>query len=224
MQIVISTEIKEKFPTLCVAMLEAEVRNTENNDCLWRDIQTTETEFRRAYTIETLKQRTSIAATRQAYRILGKDPSRYRPSNEALVRRLLQGKELYHINTLVDINNLVSIRHGYSIGGFDRDKIQGNKLILGIGQAHEPYEGIGRGIINIEFLPVYRDAAGGIGTPTSDHERTKMDLNTRHALFLINGYDGNRNAVTSCAEELQTLLAKYTQGKGFQLITVQSQP
>ena len=224
MQIVISTEIKEKFPTLCIALLEAEVRNTENNDCLWQEIQATEATFRQNYTTETLKQRTSIAATRQAYRVLGKDPSRYRPSNEALVRRLLQGKELYHINTLVDINNLVSIRHGYSIGGFDRNKIQGDKLILGIGLANEPYEGIGRGTINIESLPVYRDTAGGIGTPTSDNERTKMDLDTQHALFLINGFDGNRNAVTSCAEDLQALLAKYAQGKDFRLTVVQSQP
>ncbi|HCE47868.1 MAG TPA: hypothetical protein DEQ84_04300, partial [Prevotellaceae bacterium] len=59
---------------------------------------------------------------------------------------------------------------------------------------------------------------------TSDNERTKMDLGTQHALFLINGYDGNRNAVTSCAEDLQALLAKYAQGKDFRLLVEQSQP
>ena len=83
-------------------------------------------------------------------------------------RRLMRGLELYRIDTLVDLINLVSLRTGYSIGGFDADKIQGNSLELGIGRAEEPFEGIGRGVLNIEGLPVYRDSAGGIGTPTTN--------------------------------------------------------
>ena len=67
----------------------------------------------------------------------------------------------------------------YSIGGFDADKFVGDTLTLGVGRAGEPYEGIGRGLLNIEGLPVYRDAEGGVGTPTSDNERTKND--PRHA-------------------------------------------
>ena len=74
--------------------------------------------------------------------ILGKDPSRYRPSGEALIRRILKGQSLYHINTLVDLINLASMKFGYSIGGFDSDKIDGDKLILGVGAHAEPYEGI----------------------------------------------------------------------------------
>lgn len=90
------------------------------------------------------------------------DPGRYRPSAEALRRRLMRGIPLYQIDTLVDLINLVSLRTGHSIGGFDADKIQGNHLELGIGKAEEPFEGIGRGILNIEGLPVYRDSFGGI--------------------------------------------------------------
>lgn len=76
----------------------------------------------------------------------------------SLCRRLLRGLSLYQIDTLVDLINLASINSGHSIGGFDRDKIQGDKLVLGIGKAGEPYEGIGRGELNIEGMPVYRDA------------------------------------------------------------------
>ena len=217
MQLTISKEIQEICPSLCVATLEADVKNSEKCDELWQKITKAEEDFRQTYTTETLKQRTSIAATRTAYRALGKDPSRYRPSNEALVRRVLQGKELYHINTLVDINNLVSIRYGYSIGGFDTDKIKGDRLTLGIGQAGEPYEGIGRGPLNIEHLPVYRDEIGGIGTPTSDNERTKIGLDIQHLLFIVNGYDGNREETLNCAKELQSLLEKYAEGKNFRL-------
>lgn len=120
----------------------------------------------------------------------------------------MRGLELYRIDTLVDLINLVSLRTGHSIGGFDADKIQGEQLELGIGKADEPFEGIGRGPLNIEGLPVYRDALGGIGTPTSDHERTKMDVQTRHILAIINGYNGEEG-LQEAAEMTQDLLRKY---------------
>ena len=159
----------------------------------------------------------SIQATRQAYKRCGKDPSRYRPSGEALVRRMLNGHDLYQINTAVDLVNLASIAYGYSIGGFDKDKIQGHTLTLGIGKAGEPYEGIGRGPLNIEGLPVYRDTMGGIGTPTSDHERTKLSLESQRILAIVNGYDGNREQVRACAEFMQELLQKYAFSDGGQI-------
>ena len=109
----------------------------------------------------------------------------------SLCRRLLRGLSLYQIDTLVDLINLASINSGHSIGGFDRDKIQGDKLVLGIGKAGEPYEGIGRGELNIEGMPVYRDAVGGVGTPTSDNERTKISSETTHLLAIMNAYSGS---------------------------------
>lgn len=127
---------------------------------------------------------------------------------------MLQGKELYQRDTLVDLVNLASIAYGYSIGGFDADKFSGDTLTLGVGREGEPYEGIGRGMINIHGLPVYRDAIGGVGTPTSDHERTKMTLNTRHLVVLVNGYDGNEQRVSENAEYIQTLLRRYCQSDG----------
>ena len=132
----------------------------------------------------------------------------------ALIRRMLQGKQLYQIDTLVDLINLASIAYGYSIGGFDADKFQGDTLTLGIGREGEPYEGIGRGRINIHGLPVYRDEVGGVGTPTSDNERTKIDLHTTHLVVLINGYDGNEQRVSDNATFIQELLRKYCESDG----------
>ena len=106
------------------------------------------------------------------------------------------------------------MRTGYSIGGFDADKIQGTDLCLGVGHAEEPFEGIGRGVLNIEGLPVFRDAVGGIGTPTSDNERTKMDVGTRHILAIINGYDGNLERLQEAALMTQELLQKYASSDG----------
>ena len=110
-------------------------------------------------------------------------------AGKALCRRILKGQPLYQIDTLVDLINLVSLKTGYSIGGFDEDLIEGD-LLLGVGKAGEPFEAIGRGSLNIEGLPVYRDKFGGIGTPTSDEERTKITSQTTRLLMLINGYSG----------------------------------
>ena len=169
------------------------------------------------YTTDSIKDMTTIHATREAYKKCGKDPSRYRPSGEALCRRILRGLALYQIDTLVDLINLVSIRFGYSIGGFDADKIVGDTLILGIGKAGEPYEGIGRGELNIEGMPVYRDAAGGIGTPTSDNERTKLELGTTHLLTIINGYSG-KEGLRDAADYMVELLKEFASAEDIEQI------
>lgn len=214
MKIIVSDEIEQVCPEFVGACVEAQVVNTPYSEQLWNEIDSMCQQFRRELTTESLKEITSIAATRRVYKTCGKDPSRYRPASEALIRRVLQGKELYQRDTLVDLVNLASIAFGYSIGGFDADKFDGNTLTLGIGREGEPYEGIGRGMINIHGLPVYRDRNGGVGTPTSDNERTKMQLSTTHLVVLINGYDGNRQRVMQNAEFIQQLLRKYCQSDG----------
>ena len=214
MKVIVSNEIESVCPSFIGAAVEAQVVNSDYCQPLWDEIHALEDKFRKELTTESLKQLPGIAATRRVYKACGKDPSRYRPASEQLIRRMLQGKELYQIVTLVDLVNLASIAFGYSIGGFDADKFVGDTLTLGIGREGEPYEGIGRGIINIAGLPVYRDAEGGVGTPTSDNERTKMTLGTTHLVVLINGYDGNENRVLDNAHFIQDLLRKYCQSDG----------
>lgn len=186
----------------------SEVKNSAYNEALWQEIAHFTEHLQATETVDSIKQQAAIVATREAYRACGKDPSRYRPSAEALRRRLLRGLELYRIDTLVDLVNLVSLRTGYSIGGFDADKIVGTELCLGIGKKEEEFEGIGRGVLNIECMPVVRDAMGGIGTPTSDHERTKMDIGTTHILVIINGYSGSEG-LQEAAEMTIDLLTRY---------------
>lgn len=213
MNIIVSEEIEKVCPGFVGAAVEADVVNSEYNAELWAEINDLGEKYKAEYTTETVKTISGIEATRRVYRACGKDPSRYRPAAEALIRRMLQGKELYQIDTLVDLINLASIAFGYSIGGFDADKFVGDTLTLGIGREGEPYEGIGRGMLNIAGLPVYRDAEGGVGTPTSDNERTKIELSTRHVLVLVNGYDGNEVQVKANAEYIIQLFEKYAQGK-----------
>ena len=214
MNIIVSQEIEQVCPGFVGAAVEAQVVHTPFCAPPWDEIHEWEERFLRDLTTESLKSLSGIAATRAVYKKCGKDPSRYRPASEQLIRRMLQGKELYQIDTLVDLVNLASIAFGYSIGGFDADKIVGDTLTLGVGREGEPYEGIGRGMLNIAGLPVYRDAQGGVGTPTSDNERTKMTLDTTHLLVLINGYDGDEQRVRQNAEFIQQLVRKYCQSNG----------
>ena len=211
MKVIVSNEIERVCPGFVGACVEADVVNTPYCEGLWEEIHALGEQYKATLTTESLKEMSGIAATRRVYKACGKDPSRYRPASEQLIRRMLQGKELYQIDTLVDLINLASIRFGYSIGGFDASKFVGDTLTLGIGRAGEPYEGIGRGMLNIEGLPVYRDAEGGVGTPTSDNERTKITLATRHLVVLINGYDGNEEQVRANAEFILDLVRRYCQ-------------
>lgn len=186
----VEKDFLSKVGHISIGVVDCKIQNSSSSAELWQLIDTEIENFKQRYTIPDLAKRPTVEATRTAYKQCGKDPSRYRPSSEALCRRILKGLDLYRINTVVDLINLISITSGYSIGGFDADKIEGEQLTLGIGREGEPFEGIGRGPLNIDGLPVYRDNVGGVGTPTSDNERTKLAEESSHLLMIVNAYSG----------------------------------
>jgi DNA/RNA-binding domain of Phe-tRNA-synthetase-like protein len=210
-KLTVSNEILRVCPQFCLSAIRCKVKNTPHNNQLWEELEAFSAEFRSRYSMEEINKQEAILATRQAYKKLGKDPNRYRPSAEALCRRIMKGNSLYPIDTLVDLINLVSLKTGYSIGGFDLDQIRGN-LELGVGMAGERFEAIGRGLLNIEGLPVYRDEMGGIGTPTSDEERTKITAETTHLLMIINGYSGRKGLPEATSYSVE-LLKKYAEAR-----------
>lgn len=216
--VVISESFKHTCPQLALGLISCTVTNSPSHSGLWQEIAAVEAEFKATYNIEQINKIPAIQATRQAYKAFGKDPNRYRPSAEALCRRILKGMELYRINTLVDLINLVSIRTGYSIGGFDEDKIVGD-ITLTVGTADDVFEGIGRGLLNIEGLPVYKDSVGGIGTPTSDNERTKLSMETTRLFMIINGYQG-KAGLTEAINYSVGLLDKYANATGVEVLTL----
>ena len=153
---------------------------------------------------KSVADRPEIAAIRSWYRGLGKDPSRYRPSAEALTRRLIRGKELYHISNVVDVLNSISIRSGLSIGGYDIEKIVG-RIVLRVGRKGEPYAAIGRGQLNIADLPVFADDLGPFGSPTSDSERTAISPTTTKIQMVLISCDPEtdlRHWLDAMAKEL----------------------
>lgn len=196
--------IKEKAPDYRLIAVEADVKSLPTDDELWREITSFAESYRACHEMAEVNKRPGIAGTREAYKAFGKEPNRYRPSTEALCRRFVKGLDLYRTLALIDLVNLLSVACGHSIGGFDADKISGDTLILGVGQAGEPYQAIGRGPLNIACLPVWRDSVGGIGTPTSDNERTKITADTRRILLTINIYkaDMPENDIIAMTERL----------------------
>lgn len=211
----ISPLIYDVCPQFVSAQLECNVKNSEFNKYLWTDIEAFIKYFRQKGKIKDINKFPPILATRNTYKKLGKDPNRYRPAGEALRRRILKGVNLYKINTLVDAVNLISLKTGYSIGGFDADLVQGS-LELGVGQKDEKFEAIARGFLNIEGLPVYRDSVGGIGTPTSDEERTKIGLETKRLLMLMNAYSG-REGLEEAIEYSIQILEKYVEAEDIEV-------
>jgi len=189
-EIRISEILKDKVPGLQLFCIDSYVTLEPSCDELWEQIKNKCTELHFSLKLEEISMLPAIKASRLAYKAAGKDPARYRLSAEALLRRAVKDKELYRINNVVDLLNLVSISSGFSIGGYDADKIAGN-IEFGIGEKDEPYTGIGRGQLNIEGLPVFRDEMGAFGTPTSDSERTAVTEGTKHFLMVIVGFGAN---------------------------------
>jgi DNA/RNA-binding domain of Phe-tRNA-synthetase-like protein len=208
-KITISPELKDRCPKLRLACIRSEVKVAETPEGLLAEISFQTGQLRQVLTIEEISKIPAIEASRRAYKAYGKDPARYRLSAEALLRRVVSGKELYQISNVVDQLNLVSITSGFSIGGYDADQIQGD-IIFGIGRSDEPYSGIGKGELNIANLPVFRDDLGAFGTPTSDSQRTEVTSQTKHFLMILIDFGGSDQLpeATSRAEEL---LNKYCQ-------------
>ena len=178
-QLSIDEEMKAKWPDTRVGCLQYKVKVEKKNEEMW------------AYLKKEIFKKTkdaifdfgvteipNIKESRAAYKAFGKDPSRYRVSSEALIRRIGQ------VNTVVDVNNLISIESGFSVGSYDTANI-GEDLVFRIGREGETYKGIGKDEINIEHLPVLADEKGAIGSSTSDSERAMITDEAREVLTLI---------------------------------------
>ena len=217
-KITLDQQLKEKVPGYCLAIMSFDTEVTPTQESLKQEMEQLEKEMMEQLTLETLLKQPRIAAARAGYKALGKDPSRYRLSTEALLRRLIKGNGLYFVNNAVDIGNVLSARTQRSVAVLDEDKIQGDILIR-IGQ-DEPYEGIGRGNINIENIPVYCDEVGPFGTPTSDTPRTRITEETKTILLFITSFNGT-DGLLQDVELAKDLFSRFGQMTNFSLEIVE---
>lgn len=185
--------MKKLWPATRVGCLQYRVKVEKKNEELWEYLK--KDIFRKTkdeifdYGVNEIP---NIKESRAAYKAFGKDPSRYRVSSEALIRRIGQGKGLYEVNTVVDVNNLISIESGFSAGSYDVEKL-GDRLVFRIGKKGETYQGIGKDEVNIEALPVLSDEDGAIGSSTSDSRRAMITEDAREVLTLIYSFSDNQD-------------------------------
>ncbi len=214
----IGSDLADCCPDIFLSCIECDVVIEPFHEDLWAVIDDKCKEISRSLEVEDIRHIPAVAASRDAYKACGKDPARYRVSAEALLRRVVKDKGLYQINNVVDLLNLVSISSGFSIGGYDADKIYGN-IVMGIGEKDEPYEGLGRGGLNIEGMPVLRDRQGAFGTPTSDSERTGVRSDTNRFLMVIISYRGGL-AIHEASQLALALLTKYASASNIETYQV----
>lgn len=211
----ISEEIKERCPNIALGVIEGKVQVGFSSNSLLDEINTCCDLLKRDLKLEELTSNLRIKAGREAYKSLGKSPSKYRLSSEALMRRVLQGKGIYRVNNIVDINNLISIKSKFPVGSYDLNNI-GSSLTLDRAKEGEKYKGIGKDLINIECLPVLIDEKGPFGSPTSDSVRAMVKDSSKEIIMCIYSFSGEEE-LKNYLEEAKNLLEKYAQGRDFHI-------
>lgn len=213
--VMIDRELKTKCPRVALACVTAEVVAGDTPEELDRELKNCEEKVIKLPEPKAVLESAAILATRAGYKALGKDPARYRGSAEALLRRVIAGKGLPRINNVVDVINLVSVESRMPIGLYDLDHVQGD-ILFRAGRAGETYKGIGKYDLNLEGLPVFCDATGPHGSPTSDSERTMVTPATKRVIAIIisfgganSGSQGTPSGLESWAQKTRKLLEVY---------------
>jgi DNA/RNA-binding domain of Phe-tRNA-synthetase-like protein len=214
----IDRELKQQCPGLKVACLHGSVAVAKSSPELL-DLLNARAEELRAQGGEPSAY-PEIAATRAAYKTLGKEPSRYRNSAEALLRRITSGKGLYFINNLVDINNLVSLESLMPVGTYDLAKVT-PPLIFREGRSGESYKGIGKDVLNLADLPVFADQDGPFGSPTSDSEQAMITESTTSFAMMIISFSGTSD-LNTWASRAMDLVKNHGGGSDLEFEIVES--
>jgi DNA/RNA-binding domain of Phe-tRNA-synthetase-like protein len=171
--------------SLMVGIIEAAgVTVVEHDTALWTEVEAASARLRQVYQDMEPSRIDGLRAARELYHRIGIDPTKLRPSSEALLRRVLRGAGLPKINSLVDINNLCSLEFLLPIGLHDLDKVEGS-ITLRRGRPGEGYEAIGKGWYSVEGRLTAADAQGACGSPTSDSQRTMITPGTRRCLMIV---------------------------------------
>jgi DNA/RNA-binding domain of Phe-tRNA-synthetase-like protein len=211
----IDAELTAKCPRVALACVTADVEAGATPEALDQELRGCEEKVLRLAEPKAVLESAAILATRAGYKALGKDPARYRGSAEALLRRVIAGKGLPRINNVVDVINFVSVESRLPVGLYDLAHVQGD-ITFRAGRVGETYKGIGKYDLNLEGLPVFCDAVGPHGSPTSDSERTMVTPATKQVIAIIISF-GGAETLARWGQQMTELLQKYASGKNIQL-------
>ena len=214
----IDEALREKCPRVALASVKAEVETRATSEAMEQELRRCEQRISQQPEPKAVLESPAILATRTGYKALGKDPARYRGSAEALLRRVIAGKGLPRINNVVDIINVVSVESRLPIGLYDLAHVQGD-VVFRAGRAGETYRGIGKYDLNLEGLPIFCDAVGPHGSPTSDSERTMVTDATKTVLGIIISFGGSE-VLRGPAERMAALLKEHALGQNVEIAMV----
>lgn len=223
-QVRIDQFIQHTLPALVIGLVEATAVHNKSDQLALRVMLDELCErLRVEYKGKVAADRPEIAATRRAYRALGDDPTRYRPANEALLRRVLRHQTVVPIttsasseptsaiplvNTIVNINNYVSLESGYALGCYDLAHVQG-EIVVRRGDLGEQYIPIGKPAVDASDRLVLADELGIFGSPTADAQRTMVTDAAQHVLFVIFAFEPATEAVDQALTRTTNLLTKF---------------
>ena len=208
----IDSSIKERCPEAVLGVLQCKVAVKED-DASFLEILNDKIAELAEIELSQANKREKIQSTRKAYKALGKDANRYRCSAEAMCRRISKERGLYYINNVVDINNYLSIKTGYSMGTYDLEQVQGD-ILWSRAPEGTAYQGIGKDVLNIEFLPALFDEVGPFGNPTSDNTRAMITEKTKEIILVFYAFDGGEELL-ELLKEAEALLLEYAGGYDF---------
>jgi DNA/RNA-binding domain of Phe-tRNA-synthetase-like protein len=212
--VAIDPALTRLVPGLRLGVVQADrVQVRKHDPALWAMLEELGEHLRHRWAGHAAADRSEIAATRRAYRALGDDPTRYRPANEALLRRVLSQRALPQINTVVDINNFVSLDSGWPLGCYDLQQIEGS-ITARRGSVGETYDPIGKVAVDAEHRLVLADARGIFGSPTADGQRTQVTEATDRVLFVVFAFEAEVAAVQQATARVARLLAQWCGATG----------
>ena len=181
----IDKRLYDTYPEIRLGCLEVETEVKEPDEGFWAYLdQEVLPKIRENIEGKEWGEILGVRGSRAAYRAFGRNPGRYRVSSEALLRRIRCGDELYHVNSVVDVNNLISVESGLSVGSYDLDEVHG-AITLRKAEAGEGYQGIGKDFLDMENMLVLADGDGIFGSSMSGSTRAMVTGKTRHVLVVI---------------------------------------
>lgn len=219
MNLIIAEEVAGRYPHLRIGVLIGKgVTVQRKTDELEKLKQEKVAELRQKYDSDNLISNPSIAAWRRTYRSFGVKPKRYRPTAEALLRRLIKGEEIPIINTVVDSYLVVETEYLLPIGGYDLDRISGD-IKLRVSPGGEAFQPLGstQGETTNEGEIIYSDNTRVLTRKWNfrDCDATKITLNTKTIGLFTEAAeeDTDTKTISESLEDLQRYIQKFCAGK-----------
>jgi DNA/RNA-binding domain of Phe-tRNA-synthetase-like protein len=194
MLIQFSSDLLTRIPAVTFGMATVNnVHVSASDERLWQQVEAQGQALSQQFSLDKLSEQPRITSVRSMQKSFGFDPTRYRPSSEALLRRILKGQGLHQINTAVDVNNFCSLEFGLPMCVYDLQHARG-AVTVRIAPSDTNYPGIGRQTFQVGNKVIIADDEGVMGTTVSDSERTRVTTETTQLLIVIYAPAGSDRA------------------------------